>query len=266
MPPKQQKESETDGPQTNGAVADNGHQYQAGDTTHRKEDEWKHREPYRIHDSDEGFEVKWKGGCHCGKVKYQLSREKPLASKYCHCTTCQRLHGVSLSQCIAAVAAYVVLNSIQAPFQHATIFHKSDINFVNGIHDLGWYDPTSKTIQHHLPCKVSCAYCRTPIMDEGRNMILLFPTLIEGINTPKGRETFKPTCHMFYTSRATSFSGDGVVKWKGLDNSSDLIDDDENVIVKYEEGMKEKDIDEKKRKAIEFDKDDQVKQVKETKV
>jgi hypothetical protein len=23
-----------------------------------------------------------------------LSREKPLAAKYCHCTTCQRLHGV----------------------------------------------------------------------------------------------------------------------------------------------------------------------------
>lgn len=71
------------------------HQYQAGDSTHRKEDEWKHREPYRIHDSAEDFDVKWEGECHCGKVQYQLSREKPLAAKYCHCTTCQRLHGVS---------------------------------------------------------------------------------------------------------------------------------------------------------------------------
>lgn len=73
------------------------HQYQAGSSTHRKEDEWKHREPYRVHEDGEDFPVKWKGKCHCGKTKYQLSRDKPLASKYCHCTTCQRLHGVSLS-------------------------------------------------------------------------------------------------------------------------------------------------------------------------
>jgi hypothetical protein len=71
------------------------HQYQAGATTHKKEDEWKHREPYRIHDKAEDFEVKWEGQCHCGRVQYELSRDKPLAAKYCHCTTCQRLHGVS---------------------------------------------------------------------------------------------------------------------------------------------------------------------------
>lgn len=76
-------------------VADEAHQFQAGNSIDRKEDEWKHREPYRIHSNDEEFPVKWTGGCHCGKVKYQLSREKPLASKFCHCTTCQRLHGVS---------------------------------------------------------------------------------------------------------------------------------------------------------------------------
>lgn len=71
---------------------------------------------------------------------------------------------------------------------------------------------------------------------------------------------------MFYPSRATSFTGDGVVKWKGLDNQSDLIDDDENVIVKFEEGMKEGDFDEKKRKAIDFGPNDEVKHVKESKV
>lgn len=73
------------------------HQYQAGNSTHRKEDEWKHREPYRIHDADEDFPVQWEGQCHCGKVQYQLRRDKPLAAKFCHCTTCQRLHGVSVS-------------------------------------------------------------------------------------------------------------------------------------------------------------------------
>lgn len=88
MPPKKENA------QQNGSVRDDAHQYQAGDTTHRKEDEWKHREPYRIHYDDEDFPVKWRGSCHCGKVTYQLSRDRPLASKYCHCTTCQRLHGV----------------------------------------------------------------------------------------------------------------------------------------------------------------------------
>ena len=71
------------------------HQYQAGSTTDREEDQWKHREPYKVHEKREDFDVKWEGSCHCGKVTYQLSREKPLAAKYCHCTTCQRLHGVS---------------------------------------------------------------------------------------------------------------------------------------------------------------------------
>jgi hypothetical protein len=74
---------------------EDAHQYQAGGTTHHEKDQWKHREPYRVHDKAENFDVKWEGGCHCGKVTYQLSRDKPLASKYCHCSTCQRLHGVS---------------------------------------------------------------------------------------------------------------------------------------------------------------------------
>lgn len=76
-------------------AADEAHQFQSGATTHRKEDEWKHRAPYTVHKDDADFDTKWKGGCHCGKVKYELSREKPLATKFCHCSTCQRLHGVS---------------------------------------------------------------------------------------------------------------------------------------------------------------------------
>jgi hypothetical protein len=89
MPPKK--------PEQNGKIhskevnTDNSHQFQAGTSEH---DEWKHKEPYRIHGKNDEFDTKWKGGCHCGRVKYQLSREMPLDAKYCHCTTCQRLHGV----------------------------------------------------------------------------------------------------------------------------------------------------------------------------
>ncbi|KAJ4409205.1 hypothetical protein N0V82_009520 [Gnomoniopsis sp. IMI 355080] len=196
----------------NGQPAKEPHQHQSGSTTDRKEDEWKHRAPYGVHDKNEDFETKWKGACHCGRVKYELSRERPLASKYCHCTTCQRLHG--------------------APFQWAAIFHKEDINFTHGHHDLGWYDPSEKSQTHHLPCKVQCSYCRSPIMDEGRNMILLFPTLIEGINTPKGRKAFEAKCHMFYPQRVVDFKDDGIPKFAGLEDQSDLLDDDGNVVKK----------------------------------
>ncbi len=73
------------------------HQHQAGNGTDREIDQWKHREPYAVHDHErnDNFDVKWEGSCHCGKVTYELSRDKPLSAKYCHCTTCQRLHGVS---------------------------------------------------------------------------------------------------------------------------------------------------------------------------
>ncbi|MCJ1409495.1 hypothetical protein MMC19_003576 [Ptychographa xylographoides] len=168
-------------------------------------DEWKTRPPYKIHDNDKNFNALYEGSCHCGRVQYQLSREKPLASKYCHCTTCQRLHG--------------------APFQWAAIFHKEDINFTHGHHDLGWYDSGEKTTKHKLPCKVSCAYCRTPIMDEGRRMILLFPTLIKSDGDRKRfMENFAPTCHMFYSHRVVDIP-DGKPKWSGMQNDSDLIED-----------------------------------------
>lgn len=55
--------------------------------------EWKHRPPYKVHDNDPNFHARYNGSCHCGKVRYQLSREKPLDSKFCHCTTCQKIHG-----------------------------------------------------------------------------------------------------------------------------------------------------------------------------
>lgn len=60
-----------------------------------KTGEYKNRPPYRIHESGENFHTEWEGSCHCGKVQFQLSRKKPLAAKYCHCTTCQVLHGMS---------------------------------------------------------------------------------------------------------------------------------------------------------------------------
>ena len=55
--------------------------------------QWKFRAPYKVHENDPNFHVRYEASCHCGKVQYQLSREKPLDSKFCHCTTCQKIHG-----------------------------------------------------------------------------------------------------------------------------------------------------------------------------
>jgi hypothetical protein len=72
-------------------------------------------------------------------------------------------------------------------------------------------------------------------MDEGRNMILLFPTLIEGINTPEGRKAFKAQSHMFYPQRVVDFKGDGIKKFKGLQDESPELDDDGNMLPGQEE-------------------------------
>lgn len=65
-----------------------------------------------------------------------------------------------------------------APFQWAAILKKTDVHFTSGYDDLIFYNPTEKSQEYLLPCKISCNSCRTPIMDEGRNMLMLYPTLV----------------------------------------------------------------------------------------
>ncbi|OAX83510.1 hypothetical protein ACJ72_02125 [Emergomyces africanus] len=122
-------------------------------------EEWQQKPPYQIQGGEKFGTVYWTGKCHCGRVEYRINRERPLDSKYCHCTGCQVLHG--------------------APFQWAAIFHKSDMTFTHGHQGLNFYNSAEQQHAHHLPCKVSCSYCHSPIMDEGRNVILLFPGLCE---------------------------------------------------------------------------------------
>ncbi|PKY08680.1 hypothetical protein P168DRAFT_286761 [Aspergillus campestris IBT 28561] len=173
-----------------------------------KELAWQTRPPYRVVSRDEFGEVKWKGGCHCGRVTYEVNREQPLKAKYCHCRGCQVVHG--------------------APFQWAAIFQKSDISFINGADGLAFYASDRKTTKYELPTKVSCAYCRTPIMDEGRNMCLLFPGTIHFGDSQEEQDAwmkaFEISCHIFYSQRSLNIL-DGKQKWSGMDENSDLVDD-----------------------------------------
>ncbi|RYO99150.1 hypothetical protein DL764_006892 [Monosporascus ibericus] len=166
-------------------------------------EDWRNHPPYRTARENGDFEKKWTASCSCGRVKYWLSRDKPLASKYCHCVDCQSLHG--------------------APFQWAAIFHKEDLHFEKGAEGLAFYNSQDKQTHHKLPCKVSCAYCHTPIMDEGRNMVLMFPGIIKYDN-PEHKKWFDPQCHIFYSQRVVDIP-DGKPKWSKLDGISQLVND-----------------------------------------
>lgn len=58
-----------------------------------RHDEWKFRAPYKVHDAMEGFQSVYEASCQCGRVVYHINRDRPVDAKYCHCITCQTLHG-----------------------------------------------------------------------------------------------------------------------------------------------------------------------------
>lgn len=70
-------------------------------TTHEDEErekqkeggEWRNQPPYRTFKENQHAEKKHEAECNCGRIKYWLSEDKPIASKYCHCKDCQSLHG-----------------------------------------------------------------------------------------------------------------------------------------------------------------------------
>lgn len=84
-----------------------------------------------------------------------------------------------------------------APFQWAAIFHKEDVNFAKGCSGLSFYSSSENSQKYQMPTKVSCSFCHSLIMDEGRNVCLLFPQLIEFEGSldeqRKQMEAFRPT-------------------------------------------------------------------------
>jgi hypothetical protein len=54
---------------------------------------------------------------------------------------------------------------------------------------------------HDVPCKVSCNHCRSPLFDEGRNTVLVYPSSVrfEGHQIPLD---FQPSAHIFYEERS----------------------------------------------------------------
>ena len=83
-------------------------------------------------------------------------------------------------------------------------------------------------------------------MDEGRNMILLFPSLIH-FKTKEDRDRFKPKCHMFYSQRVMDIN-DGLPKWTGLNETSDLIADSRSDLVREVERKRKREEEEENQK------------------
>jgi hypothetical protein len=146
---------------------------------------WEDSPPYA--NPDEAFTVKCRARCFCGTVEFEV-RADPVDSKICHCPACQSLHG--------------------APFQWAVIFHKHDVRFVRGAEGLYFYSAELSQPGHNLPCKLSCATCRSPIADEGRRMFLAFGPLFDFGSPPRVPAPFEPTCHIFYGARVIDVHDD----------------------------------------------------------
>ncbi|KAK2017091.1 hypothetical protein LZ32DRAFT_644543 [Colletotrichum eremochloae] len=177
-------------------------------TENSKDEDWKTQPPYvppgKYHPHGDNFQKKIRGACQCGQVSYWLQKDKPLASKYCHCKDCQKMHG--------------------APFQWAAIFHKEDLAFDKGVDGLAFYSSGKNLQGHDLPCKVSCGFCGSRIMDEGRNMVLVFPGLLHFDGETK-RDNFEVQQHIFYGQRVVDMP-DGKPKWSGLDEKSELLEEE----------------------------------------
>jgi hypothetical protein len=165
----------------------------------------------------------YNASCYCGRVQYQV-RGNPASTKLCHCRGCQLLHG--------------------APFEWVSIFSKDSVRFPSSTSssssldhlyfysselDQGW---TSRVANDRvLPCKVSCAHCRTPVADEGRHMWLAFNTLFgftiepqQGASSSSSSsssipDAFRHSDHLFYQQRCIDINDDKM-KWQGHRNKS----------------------------------------------
>ncbi|EJD07792.1 NAD-binding protein [Fomitiporia mediterranea MF3/22] len=144
-----------------------------------------HQPPYVK--TRENFDSKYVGECFCGQIKFEIAND-PVDACYCHW-----LHG--------------------APYQWAAIIHKDAVHFTEGIKGLTFYNSSEFVNEHKLPCKVLCSTCHSPLADEGRNMILVFPVAVH-FKDGQVPDSFKPTYHMFYGSRVTDVV-DGVPKFLG---------------------------------------------------
>jgi len=167
--------------------------------------EWKETPPYAPLDPKNPKDALYHGSCHCKNVKFALFA-KPMGAQFCHCDDCQKLHG--------------------SPAHWSAVFEKEDVLFTTPPENLAFYRTSDQGTTRELPCKITCARCHSPICDEGKNKMLMYPSLID-FNDRTEREPFLPERHVFYKMRAIDVH-DGNPKFEGLQNETPLMDEDEH--------------------------------------
>ncbi|KAI5116967.1 hypothetical protein M0805_002169 [Coniferiporia weirii] len=126
--------------------------------------------------------------------------------------------GIQFPQLFPLLLTYFAVFRLHgAPYQWAAIVHKDAVLFTEGQKELLFYNSSDKATAHKLPCKVYCSKCRAPLADEGRNMMLMFPSAIhfeDGVIPEECLELWRRTHHMFYGSRIADVL-DGIPKYLG---------------------------------------------------
>ncbi|KAI4294325.1 hypothetical protein K525DRAFT_212925 [Schizophyllum commune Loenen D] len=178
-------------------------------------DDWMQHPPYGPPPDKDDRKIYFTATCHCKSVKYAILTEEPMEAKFCHCTDCHKLFG--------------------SPAQWTAMLEKTDVHFLSGVDNLAFYHLADSSHERKLPCKIACRTCRSPVMDEGRKILVIYPSLIDfdelprgatskkgGLTPAEGKKKFFPTCHIFYEQRVDDYV-DGKPKYKGHKEEGETI-------------------------------------------
>ncbi|KAL1666472.1 Mss4-like protein [Schizophyllum commune] len=176
-------------------------------------DDWMQHPPYGPPPDKDDRKIYFTATCHCKSVKYAILTEEPMEAKFCHCTDCHKLFG--------------------SPAQWTAMLEKTDVHFLSGVDNLAFYHLADSSHERKLPCKIACRTCRSPVMDEGRKILVIYPSLIDfdelpkgGLTPAEGKKKFFPTCHIFYEQRVDDYV-DGKPKYKGHKEEGETIPEHE---------------------------------------
>lgn len=159
----------------------------------------------------------YSASCYCKQIKFEIS-QVPLNAMYCHCETCQTLHGT--------------------PFQWASVIPKDSVVFApDSLPHLTFFSASAGhdvTDTDEVPVKIGCDRCHAQVADEGRNMMLILPPFIDfpRSSSTTGRKIvpkeFQATHHMFYGKRVMDIH-DNLEKYV-TKKGGDKCDDEGNPI------------------------------------
>lgn len=106
----------------------------------------------------------------------------------------------------------------------SVVIPKDDMLFTTSPDKLRFYRTEDQRTVHELPCKLSCGRCHSPIADEGRNMMLMYPSTWNFAKF-EDRQAWLPDKHIFYAQRALDVE-DGMPKWEKMQDESELMDEE----------------------------------------